>query len=164
MNNTPHCLIEYIDDGAGEEALKAIDQDIVQAVIERALADEDPNPDARWQLIVLLVDPARSAAIHAECFAMDDATDCMSFPDGTINPENNRRLVGEVVVCPAIAHERCSQPGHPMQLGQELILYILHGVLHCLGYDDIEADDRAEMWQRQKHLLAPWGIPVVDHG
>ena len=164
MNDAAHCLIELIDDGAGKEALAAIDHHILQHVIDRALQDEDPDAQARWQLVVLLVDAQRSAAIHQQCFQVDGATDCMSFPDGSINPENQRRLVGEVVVCPAVAEERCRAPGHALQLGQELILYILHGALHCLGYDDIDADDRAEMWQRQRELLAPWGIVVEDHG
>lgn len=157
------CLIDLVDDGAGEQALASIDRQRLQDLIDRCLIEESDQQDTSWQLTVLLVDAETSAAIHAEHFGVPGRTDVMSFPDGSINPENDRRLIGELVVCPAVASDAvAADPEQRRSVSDELLLYILHGTLHCLGFDDIDEDDRREMWQRQTELLAPLGISIRD--
>jgi probable rRNA maturation factor len=72
-------------------------------------------------------------------------TDVLSFPmdeDG---------LIGDVVVCPVVA-----AANNPDAEG-ELRLLVAHGVLHLLGYDHEEEEDRRVMWERQERYA--WGEP-----
>jgi probable rRNA maturation factor len=90
------------------------------------------------ELSLSFVDEGEMADLHVRYMGEPGPTDVLSFPldeDG---------LIGDVVVCPAVAAR--ANPGHP---GQELRLLVAHGVLHLLGYDHEEGDERAEMWDRQ---------------
>ena len=155
------CQIDLQDASAGEEFLALIDRAVLQRLIDAALEDEGGDHDT--QLGIILVDEQESDELHREHFAVDGSTDVMSFPDGSINPENNRLLIGELIVCPAVAQRAvAAAPDSRRSVADELLLYMLHGTLHCLGFDDIEQDDRDEMWQRQSELLAPFGITISD--
>jgi probable rRNA maturation factor len=90
------------------------------------------------ELSLSFVDEGEMADLHVRYMGEPGPTDVLSFPldeDG---------LIGDVVVCPAVADR--ANPGHP---DQELRLLVAHGVLHLLGYDHEEGDERAEMWERQ---------------
>jgi len=60
-------------------------------------------------------------------------------------------LLGDVVVCPAVAARQA--PDHAGTLDDELALLIVHGVLHVLGHDHAEEDERAAMRARELELL-----------
>jgi probable rRNA maturation factor len=93
---------------------------------------------AHAELSLSFVDEDEMAALHVRYMDEPGPTDVLSFPldeDG---------LVGDVVVCPAVAAR--ANPEHPEQ---ELRLLVAHGVLHLLGYDHEEDDERAAMWERQ---------------
>lgn len=104
------------------------------------------------EVSVHFVDKESIGQLHAEYFSDPSPTDCISFPlDG---PEvEEQRVLGEVFVCPQVAAEYCAV--HCGCVERETILYIVHGLLHCLGYDDIEDADRAEMRAAEaRHLDA----------
>jgi probable rRNA maturation factor len=77
--------------------------------------------------------------LHLRYLGEAGPTDVLSFPldeDG---------LLGDVVVCPAVAARE-----HPADPDAELRLLVVHGVLHLLGYDHEADDERAAMWERQE--------------
>jgi probable rRNA maturation factor len=91
------------------------------------------------ELSLSFVDEAEIADLHLRYMAEEGPTDVLSFPldeDG---------LLGDVVVCPAVAAR--ANPDAPEA---ELRLLVVHGVLHLLGYDHEEDGERAEMWARQE--------------
>ena len=61
------------------------------------------------------------------------------------------RLLGDVVVCPAVA--RRNAPTHAGTYDDELALLIVHGVLHLLGMDHEDAQEAATMEQREQDML-----------
>ena len=71
-------------------------------------------------------------------------------------------LLGDVVICPAVAAAQAS--AHAGTLDDELALLVVHGVLHVLGHDHAEPDDTARMRARELiHLEAHhWGGPAPD--
>ncbi len=77
-------------------------------------------------------------------------TDVLAFPiDGTSSaPSDQPALVGDIVICPAIAAKA------PQQLGAELALLVVHGALHLLGHDHREQAETAEMKKLEQHLLS----------
>jgi probable rRNA maturation factor len=60
-------------------------------------------------------------------------------------------LLGDVAICPAVA--RRNAPTHAGTFDDELALLVVHGVLHLLGMDHAEVDERAEMQARERELL-----------
>ena len=129
----------------------------LQAVFDHAISEEGLGS---CQLTVLFIDQQRCSELHQEHFDDPSITDVMSFPDGSEDPATGAMLLGDLAVCPAVAQEASTRSGNTIE--QELLLYIIHGTLHLLGYDDHDPDDRAEMWQRQEELLRPLGIRVID--
>ena len=71
-------------------------------------------------------------------------------------------LLGDVVVCPAVAAE--AAPTHAGTLDDELALLVVHGCLHVLGYDHAEPDQTRVMRARELELLTAhhWGGPAPD--
>ena len=80
--------------------------------------------------------------LHAEYFDDPSPTDCISFPiDQDI--VTGYRLLGDVFVCTETAVLYAQQ--QQLDPYQETMLYVVHGLLHLLGYDDIEEGERAIM-------------------
>ena len=94
---------------------------------------------------------------------MDGPTDVLSFPldaAASASTSDVPVLLGDVVVCPAVAAEQARQ--HAGTLDDELALLVVHGVLHVLGHDHADADQTARMQQRERALLERhhWGGPA----
>ncbi|MFW5858980.1 MAG: rRNA maturation RNase YbeY [Planctomycetota bacterium] len=149
------CHITVRTDGTASDEL---DRAALQRLIDAALARDGLD---RCALDVLLVDAARSAELHATHFADPEPTDVMSFPDGSFDPERERRRLGDLAICVDVARETAAERGATStDVRAELLLYALHGTLHLLGYDDIAQTDRDQMWQLQQELLAAEGIDI----
>lgn len=100
----------------------------------------------------------RIRELHAEFFNDPTTTDCITFP---IDPPGEDSFLGEVFVCPHTAIQYCSDNGG--SVSREISLYVLHGILHLLGYDDIEESDRQVM-RAKEHLLMnhPTLTPFIE--
>jgi probable rRNA maturation factor len=112
-----------------------IDLAELTGVAERTLTGEGVRDG---ELSVSFVGPAEMADLHVRFMGEDGPTDVLSFPLGEDG------LLGDVVVCPEEA--RRNNPGDP---AGELRLLVAHGVLHLLGYDHEEEEDRRVMWALQ---------------
>lgn len=86
--------------------------------------------------------------LHADFFDDPTPTDCITFP---IDPPGPDALLGEVFVCPKTAIEYVANQGGNVE--EETILYICHGILHLLGFDDIDDKDRQEMRKNESFLI-----------
>ncbi len=75
------------------------------------------------------------------------------------DPAEAPLLLGDVVVCPAVA--AANAPGHAGSYEDELALLIVHGILHVLGHDHGEADDQARMQTRERELLDRFHGPLA---
>lgn len=109
-------------------------------------------------LCVLIVDDAESSRLHQEHFGDATPTDVMSFPDGAEDPDSGRVRLGDLAVGLDVARRLAAERGRPVE--EELALYVLHGALHLLGFDDIDDDDRAEMWAVQREIMSGLGISI----
>ena len=95
------------------------------------------------ELSVSFVDEAEMEDLHVRYLDEPGPTDVLSFPQDADGA--GPRLVGDVIVCPAVATRNA-----PVDPQAELRLLVVHGILHLLGYDHEEDDDRARMWARQE--------------
>jgi len=146
------CRIDVIDESAGRVRLPIAK---TRAVVAAALAEAGMGPST---LTVLIVDAAGSAALHRQHFADPEPTDVMTFPDGGTDPLSGRVHLGDLAVCADVAMTMAGE--HGLRPGDELCLYVLHGVLHLTGYDDVTPGKLRRMWAAQRRLLAAVGITL----
>jgi probable rRNA maturation factor len=107
---------------------------------ERCLVAEG-RPGA--ELSVSFVDEAEMTGLRTRYLGENGPTDVLSFEQ-----DPSGEIVGDVVICPAYAAREAESGGR--DLGAELGLLLVHGILHLLGYDHDEEADRAAMWRRQE--------------
>ncbi len=148
----PRCVINLIDESGSAPQW---DREQIQAVVEAAIAEDGLKACA---LTVLIVGDAGSAELHRTHFSDPDPTDVMTFPDGSPDPETGRTHLGDLAVCIDVARRAAAD--RKRSESAELTLYVLHGVLHLLGYDDVDPRDQLAMWQVQQRLLATVGIEL----
>lgn len=87
--------------------------------------------------------------IHEEYFDDPSPTDCITFPlDG---PEESYRVLGDIFICPTVAMEYAKK--RDLDPLQECSLYVIHGMLHLFGYDDIKESDRKLMKKAEKRYM-----------
>jgi probable rRNA maturation factor len=89
--------------------------------------------------------------LHQEFFDDPSPTDCISFPIDSAD-DIGYRLLGEVVVCPKTAITYADK--YQNDPYEEVTLYIIHGLLHLLGYDDLEEKTRKQMRLLEKKCFA----------
>jgi probable rRNA maturation factor len=118
-----------------------LDQEELAALARETLLGEG-HPDV--ELSVSMVTRDEIAALHERYLGEPGPTDVLSFPqDDDPHPDGEPRILGDVVLCPAVAEERADPRA-------EVRLLLVHGILHLLGYDHESEEDRAEMWPRQE--------------
>ena len=105
------------------------------------------------ELSLNFVSKKKMGIVHEEFFSDPSPTDCMSFPiDPPSESRDSHHVLGEIFVCPQIAVEYALE--HNLDPHKELTLYIIHGILHLIGYDDIKEDDRQKMREAEEHCLS----------
>lgn len=87
---------------------------------------------------VIFVTPKVSARVHQDFFQDPTPTDVMSFAHG------------ELIICPAIAHQQ--KKIEDLTLENELLTYIIHGVLHLCGWNDQTTKEFEAMKKEQTRL------------
>ena len=60
-------------------------------------------------------------------------------------------FLGDVVISYEVAQEQAKEYGHSLE--REIMFLFTHSILHLLGYDHIEDDERLIMEQRQREIL-----------
>jgi len=115
------------------------------------------NVSDEADLGVLFVDEATMTDLHVTWMDEEGPTDVLSFPMDELRPGTDEErtpagLLGDVVVCPSVAARQASEVGHPID--NEMLLLVIHGILHLLGYDHAEPTEEAEMFALQQGILS----------
>jgi len=88
--------------------------------------------------------------LHKDFFDDPTTTDCITFPIDSCETDDFR-VLGEVFVCPKTAIEYAQSKNKDPYI--ETSLYLVHGILHLIGYDDIDPKDRSAMRKKEKHCM-----------
>jgi len=126
------------------------------AAAEATLAYDNSAPNA--ELTIVLSDDAHLQALNARFRDIDAPTDVLSFPSDQVDPESGAPYLGDVIIAFPRALAQAKAGGHPVE--EELCLLAVHGVLHLLGFDHAEEQDKAHMWQRQQEILESLNISI----
>ena len=144
----------------------SVDEPALAALARYVLDEMRIHPLA--ELSVVLVDSATISDLHQRWLGEPGPTDVLAFPMDELRPpppgsdRNDRvpdadatpNVIGDVVLCPEVATEQAAQAQRPVT--DELELLCTHGILHLLGYDHAEPDERAAMFGLQDRLLDSW--------
>lgn len=133
-----------------------------------------------------VINDAQMADAHRRTLGLDSTTDVLTFDlsayagpnaggagrsggaNGPASSESARGSTGtagahlappldvDLLICVDEARRQSAARGHSIE--RELLLYILHGVLHCLGEDDHDPTDAARMHAREDEVLDAIGV------
>lgn len=109
------------------------------------------------ELSILLVDEPAMEKLHIELMDEPGATDVLSVPmdeltPGTPGKPTPQGMLGDIAICPQVAEVQARNAGHSTQ--EEMLLLATHGILHLLGYDHAEPEEKEEMFSLQRELLS----------
>jgi probable rRNA maturation factor len=156
---------------ANSQDILEIDEAFLHEVARRTLAEEQVQTA---EISVAVVDNSTIHELNRRYLAHDCATDVLSFllectapaepPDAPPSERRRgagKRLEGEVVLSAEMAAETAASFGWSPH--SELALYLVHGLLHLAGYDDLSDPERAIMRAREREILALWKLAPQDH-
>tara|TARA_R110000782_G_scaffold53205_4_gene113389 strand:- start:2612 stop:3145 length:534 start_codon:yes stop_codon:yes gene_type:complete len=112
---------------------------------------------ARGEVRVKVVADAEMADAHLRYTDTPGTTDVLTF-DLSDTPGV---LDADIMVCADEAARRAAERGHDAR--RELLLYVVHGVLHCLGHDDHDEADYQRMHAAEDELLERLGVGATFH-
>ena len=153
-----------------EQSDVAVDLERWRALVLATLREEGVSGQA--ELTVVFVDEAHIADLNAQYMNKQGPTDVLAFPIDAVEAEPNNGpgaisrgpdrpdtefsdlplLLGDVIVCPEVAQHQFSD--HAGTFEDEMALLLVHGVLHVMGHDHMEPDQREEMQRREREILA----------
>ena len=126
--------------------------------------------DVPLAIEVVFVSEEEIRELNATTRGIDKATDVLSYP--TMDDikgralkkqehlldldEKGRLLIGSIAICTDVARRQADEYGHSYE--RELYYLITHGVMHCLGYDHMTDEDKAEMREKEESALAKIGV------
>lgn len=99
------------------------------------------------ELSISLVTPLEIQGLNKTYRFVDAPTDVLSF-------ENEGELLGDILICPAVAREHAEN--FASCFSDEMELMLTHGILHLCGYDHEDDDEAAAMEARENELLSAW--------
>ncbi len=139
--------------GPEEQAFGAVNVAQLRKLV--AFAFELLHVSFQTELSVTVIGEAEMERLHIEWMDLEGPTDVMSFPMDEMRPGTADELaegtLGDIALCPTVAARQAESAGH--STADELCLLLLHGILHCLGYDHATTEQEREMFSLQRNIL-----------
>jgi len=107
-------------------------------------------------LSVVISDDEQIRTLNKHFRTIDAETDVLSFPSTEIDPDTGHNYLGDVIISYPQALKQAIMAGHPVE--NELQLLTIHGVLHLIGFDHTNNDEKDKMWREQEAALSKLGI------
>lgn len=164
MNRTGEVTVFAAD----EQSDEPVDTNRWVGLARQVLAAEGVKPGV--ELSMLFVDEVAMAELNSRFLGRTGPTDVLAFPidddvyEGGRNPDSPGPgsrpepewadapvLLGDVVVCPAVA--RRNAPAHGRGYEEEMALLVVHGILHLFGMDHEAPAEAQAMQRRERELL-----------
>lgn len=141
-------------------------------VIEYALKEEKVNQD--YEVSIIFVDNEEIKQLNSEFRNIQRETDVLSFPMLEYPPHNvfkevylnhkfddsyfdeGKLVLGDIAISLEKALEQSKEFGHSFY--REACYLTIHSILHLLGYDHIEDDDKVVMRSREEEILSKFNI------
>ncbi len=141
--------------------------EIFTKIAEKAYTILEFSGNAIVEVDFVSKDEIRS--LNASTRQIDKVTDVLSYPslyeitaftkaNYPFEYDEDRKGVniGNIVICEDVAKEQAQEYGHSEE--RETCYLFTHGLMHLLGYDHIEEEDKNEMRAREEEVLSALGI------
>jgi rRNA maturation RNase YbeY len=107
------------------------------------------------ELSVLLVTDEEMSVLHLKHSGIEGTTDVLTFDLGS----NEQSVLADIAICVDVAAREATVRNHSIQ--EELLLYIVHGMLHCCGFDDHDEMHHQRMHAEEDRILTEIGVGSV---
>jgi len=145
-----------------DEQTRTIDGDALVALTRRVLSHER-YPD-QTEVSITAVSDEVIASLKSEHLGVAEPTDVLSFPIEDLTPgvppassaHGPPILLGDVVIAPDFISRQAGE--HGVSEDEELLLMVVHGILHLMGWDHEDDAEAEAMEQREREILALVGV------
>jgi len=152
---------------ADQQTALSIEEGKLRDVVSHLLAEEQVR---EAEISIALVDNATIRELNVQYLQHDYDTDVLSFlleadpPEPVPSADSahpaprgaGRALSGEVIVSTEMAIQMAAD--YDWSPEDELVLYLVHGLLHLCGYDDLTEPERDVMRAREREILRHWKL------
>jgi probable rRNA maturation factor len=132
-----------------QQTAHKIDRAQLKAGVQRVLAGEGIE---KAVISIAVVGDPTMHQLNRQYLQHDYPTDVLSF----LLEDDDDRIEGEIIISADYAAREAEQFGWSPQ--EEMLLYVIHGSLHLVGYDDLEPELKAEMRVKEREYLATFGL------
>ncbi len=122
-----------------------------------ALKHQNAPEDATLSLV--LTDDDQLQALNRDYLGIDAPTDVLSFPSDETDPETGCPYLGDILLSMPRSENQAQAAGHSPEAEAQLL--VVHGVLHLMGHDHAEPEEKERMWQAQAEILAQLGLAKI---
>jgi probable rRNA maturation factor len=140
------------------ESTYTFSKDLIERAVHDALKHESQSLDS--DLTIVLTDDVQLRELNRDYLGIDEPTDVLSFPASESDPETGTRYLGDIIISMPYATRSAEKAGHGLE--SEVQLLVVHGVLHLLGHDHAETDEKARMWKAQSEILKSLGLGDIS--
>ena len=164
--------MEYLIELQHEVEIAGLDAHALERIAAHALAVEDVARPA--ELSIVITGDMAVRELNRTYRDTDAATDVLSFSqaegEAFAVPDGETPHLGDVIISLETAQRQADE--HGLALQDEVAHLLVHGILHLLGYDHEEPDEKAEMfglqaaivdgWRAEKGFTGPSPAPTVS--
>lgn len=134
----------------------------LEKVIREVLTVEKVDQE-KCEISLSFVDEEKIRQLNKDFRSIDKVTDVLSFPIEDFFNEDRENILekpylmlGDVVICLDVARKQADDLGHSFE--REVMYLTCHSILHLLGYDHIEDDDKKIMRAKEKEVMKNLGV------
>lgn len=135
-----------------------------------AFAVKEETGKENFEICITLMDAEGIKKLNGEYRGIERATDVLSFPllnrrpgqierfwdDQDIDPQTGEVMLGDIVLSVEAARAQAKEYGHSLE--REAVYLCVHSVLHLLGYDHIQSEDKRLMRRREEEIMDAFGL------
>ncbi|MBF7096856.1 rRNA maturation RNase YbeY [Alkalibacter mobilis] len=140
--------MEIFIDNRTDETIDDELVDLINKTVEAAIKIEKFTFD--YEVAISIVAEEEIKKLNRDYRSKDSVTDVLSFPmyeEGDIEPVQ----LGDIIICFKRAVEQSEEYGHDFR--REISYLTAHGMLHLLGYDHMQEDDKRVMRSKEKEIM-----------
>jgi len=132
--------------------------DLVENAALAALKHQSAPENAT--VTIVLTDDEQMHSLNLDYLGVDAPTDVLSFPSEEIDPETGDPYLGDILISVPRAANQAESAGHDVE--SEAQLLTVHGILHLMGHDHAEPEEKERMWQAQAEILTKLGLGNIQ--
>jgi probable rRNA maturation factor len=156
-------FVQFAD--SAPDGVNEIDSAVLVKAAEAALkqhgtahtADKTAPDGSNIDLSIIVSNDQQLHELNLNFLDIDQPTDVLAFPSGETDVDTGRTYLGDVIISCQRAQAQADAAGHSYE--DEMQLLVVHGVLHLLGHEHDEEQNRQWMWEVQARALRELGLP-----